>query len=62
MTTIYAGSTWALPSSGLTGSQCLYSCSTSLVDDNGTVWANSRTAYTYFRIDTASTPGYIAAA
>ena len=59
LTTIYADSTWALPSSGLTGSQCFYSCSTSLVGCYGTVWASNKTAYTYFRIDTASTPGYI---
>ncbi len=31
LTTIYADSTWALPASGITGSQCFYSCSTSLV-------------------------------
>ena len=36
-----------------------YSCSTSLVSGNGTVWASNKTAYAYFRIDTASTPGYI---
>jgi len=29
---------------------------------NGTVLASNKTAYTYFRIDTASTPGYITAA
>ena len=61
MTTICADSTWALPSSGITGSQCFYSrCS--LVCGSGTVWASSKTGYTYFRIDTASTPGYITAA
>ena len=31
LATIYADSTWALSSSGITGSQCFYSCSTSLV-------------------------------
>ena len=56
LTTIYADATWALPSSGITGSQCFYSCG-SLVGGNGTAWASSKTAYTYFRIDTASTPG-----
>jgi hypothetical protein len=61
MTTIYADSTWALPTSGITGSQCFYSCS-SLVGGNGTAWASSKTAYTYFRIDTASTPGYVTVA
>ncbi|MDO4404610.1 MAG: hypothetical protein Q4C09_06185 [Atopobiaceae bacterium] len=59
LTTIYADSTWALPSSGITGSQCFYSCSTSLVGGNGATWASNKTAYTYFRIDTASTPRYI---
>ena len=62
MTTIYADATWALPTRGITDSQCFYSCSTSLVGGNGTVWASNKTAYTYFRIDTASTPGYITAA
>lgn len=61
LTTIYADASWALPSSGVTGSQCFYSCSTSLVGGNGTVWASNKMAYTYFRIDTASTPGYITA-
>lgn len=49
-------------SSGITGSQCFYSCSTKLVGGNDTVWASFKTAYTYFRIDTASTPGYITVA
>lgn len=61
LTTIYADGTWALPTSGITGSQCFYSCG-SLVGGNGTAWASSKTAYTYFRIDTASTPGYVTAA
>jgi hypothetical protein len=59
LTTIYADASWALPSSGITDSQCFYSCSTSLVGGNGTAWASNKTAYTYFRIDTASTPGYL---
>jgi hypothetical protein len=62
LTIILVDASWALPSSGLTGSQCFYSCSTSLVGGNGTVWASNRTAYTYFRINTASTPGYVTAA
>ena len=61
LATIYADSTWALPSSGITGSRCFYSCSTSLVGGNGTVRASNKTASTYFRVDTASTPGYITA-
>ncbi len=61
LTTILADATWALPLSGLTGSQRFYSCSTSLVGGNGTVWASNKTSYTYFRIDTVSAPGYITA-
>ena len=61
LTTILADATWALPLSGLTGSQCFYSCSTSLVGGNGMVWASNKTSYTYFRIDTVSAPGYITA-
>ena len=62
LTTIYADSTWALPSSGISGSQCFYSCSTNLVGGNGTVWSSSNTSYTYFRLDAAGTPGYLTAA
>ncbi|EHF02170.1 hypothetical protein HMPREF1008_00876 [Olsenella sp. oral taxon 809 str. F0356] len=58
ITTIYADSTWALPTSGISGSQCFYSCN-ALVGGNGTTWTSSKTSYTYFRIDTASTPGYL---
>lgn len=61
LTTIFADAIWALPTSGISGSQCFYSCSTSLVGGNGTTWASNKTAYTYFRIDTASTPGYMTA-
>ena len=57
MTTIYADATWILPTSGITGSQCFYGRS-SVSGGNGNAWASSKTAYTYFRIDTASTPGY----
>lgn len=39
----------------------LYSCSTSFVGGNGTAWTSSKTDYTYFRIDTASTSGCIPA-
>lgn len=61
-TGILADANWALPSSGLTGSQCFYSCSMSLVGGNGTTWASNKTAYMYLRTDTASTPGYITVA
>ena len=59
--TICADSTWALPTSGIAGSQCFYSCFTLLVGSNGTVWANSKMACSYLCIDTAGTPGYITA-
>ena len=61
LVTIYADSTWALPTSGVSGTQCFYNC-TSLVGGAGTTYASSKTACTYFRIDTASTPGYVTAA
>ena len=61
LTTIYADSTWALPASGISGSQCFYRC-TSLVGGAGTAWSSSNTGYAYMRIDTASTPGYLTAA
>ena len=35
LTTIYADSTWALPSSGISGMQCFYSCK-KLAGGNGT--------------------------
>ena len=61
MTTIYADATWALPSSGITGSQCFYSCR-ALVGGNGTAWSSSNVGYTYMRIDRAGQTGYLTAA
>ncbi|WP_206214099.1 hypothetical protein [Adlercreutzia sp. ZJ154] len=61
LATIYADADWALPSSGLTGAQYFYNCK-ALVGGAGTAWTSSKTAYTYFRIDTAGTPGYLTAA
>lgn len=58
LTTIYADSTWTLPSSGISGSQCFYNCR-ALVGGNGTTWSSSNVGYAYMRIDTASTPGYM---
>jgi len=58
---IYADSTWALPSSGISGSQCFYGCSTSLVGGNGTVWSSSNTGYAYMRIDRTGQAGYLTA-
>lgn len=62
LTTIYADSTWALPTSGVSGSQCFYACSAKLVGGNGTTWSSSNTSYTYFRIDKAGQAGYLTAA
>ena len=61
LTTIYADSTWALPSSGISGSQCFYSCN-SLVGGNGTQWSSSNTGYSYMRIDRTGQAGYLTAA
>ena len=58
LVTIYADSTWSLPSGGLSDSQRFYSCS-NLVGGNGTAWSSSNMGYTYMRIDTDSTPGYL---
>ena len=58
LTTIYANSTWALRSSGISGSQCFYNCS-SLVGGNGTTWSSSNTGYSYMRIDKAGQAGYL---
>ena len=61
LVTIWADADWALPSSGVSGFQTFYQC-TSLVGGAGTVWSSSKTGYTYLRIDTVSTPGYAAVA
>lgn len=61
LTTIYADSTWALPSSGISGMQCFYNCK-KLVGGNGTAWSSSNTGYTYMRIDRAGQAGYLTAA
>ena len=58
LVTIYADATWALPSSGVSDSQCFYNCY-KLTGGNGTTYASSRTVYTHFRIDTTATPGYL---
>ncbi|ERI04008.1 hypothetical protein [Atopobium sp. oral taxon 810] len=60
ITTIYADATWALPSSGISGSQCFYSCN-ALVGGNGTAWSSSNTSYVYMRIDATGTAGYLTA-
>ena len=61
LTTIYADSTWALPSSGISGSQCFYNCR-NLVGGNGTAWSSSNVGYAYFRIDATGLPGYLTVA
>lgn len=56
--TIYADSTWVVPSSGISGSQCFYSCS-GFVGGNGTAWSSSNTSYTYMRLDRVRRAGYL---
>lgn len=60
LVTIYADSTWALPSSGISGSQTFYNCK-KLVGGNGTAWSSSNTGYTYMRIDAVGQAGYLTA-
>ncbi|MEE1372177.1 MAG: hypothetical protein U0J93_02205 [Parolsenella sp.] len=59
-TTIYADADWALPTSGLSGSQTFYS-SKALVGGNGTAWSSSNVSYKYCVIDTVRSPGYLTA-
>lgn len=61
LTTILADSTWALPTSGISGMQCFYNCK-KLVGGNGTAWSTPNTNCTYMRIDKAGTPGYLTSA
>ena len=61
LTTILADSTWALPTSGISGMQCFYNCK-KLVGGNGTAWSSSNTSYAYMRIDKEGTPGYLTSA
>ena len=61
LTTILADSTWALPTSGISGMQCFYNCK-KLVGGNGTAWSSSNTNYTYMRIDQTGQAGYLTAA
>ena len=60
-TTILADSTWALPTSGISGMQCFYNCK-KLVGGNGTAWSSSNTNYTYMLIDRTGQAGYLTAA
>ena len=60
-TTILVDSTWALPTSGISGSQCFYN-SKALVGGNGTAWSSSNVSYKYCVIDAAGSPGYLTAA
>lgn len=60
LSTIYADAGWALPTSGLSGAQCFYNC-TSLVGGNGTAYANGATSSAMLHIDAAGSPGYLTA-
>lgn len=50
LVTIWADADWALPSSGVSGFQTFYQCS-SLVGGAGTTYASSRAGYQYMWID-----------
>lgn len=60
LVTIWADADWALPSSGVSGFQTFYQC-TSLVGGAGTTYASSRAGYQYMRIDGVGGAGYITA-
>lgn len=58
--TIWADADWALPTSGVSGFQTFYQC-TSLVGGAGTTYASSRAGYQYMRIDGVGGAGYLTA-
>ena len=60
LVTIYVDSTWALPSSDLSGPGTFYNDKV-LVGGNGTTYSSSNYGYAYCRIGTASAPGYLTA-
>ena len=60
LVTIWADADWALPSSGVSGFQTFYQC-TSLVGGAGTTFASSRAGYQYMRIDGVGGAGYLTA-
>ena len=60
LVTIWADADWALPSSGVSGFQTFYQCS-SLVGGAGTTYASSRAGYQYMRIDGVGSAGYLTA-
>jgi len=57
LTTIYVGEDWNT-SSVTSGARVFEGC-TKLVGGNGTVFSADNITYTYARVDTASTPGYL---
>lgn len=60
LVTIWADADWALPTSGISGFQTFYQCS-SLVGGAGTTYASSRAGYQYMRIDGVDGAGYLTA-
>ena len=60
LVTIWADADWELPSSGVSGFQTFYQC-TSLVGGAGTTYASSRAGYQYMRIDGVGGAGYLTA-
>lgn len=60
LVTIWADADWALPTSGISGFQTFYQCS-SLVGGAGTTYASSRAGYQYMRVDGVGGAGYLTA-
>ena len=60
LVTIWADADWALPTSGVSGFQTFYQC-TSLVGGAGTTYSSSRAGYQYMRIDGVGGAGYLTA-
>lgn len=60
LVTIWVDADWALPTSGVSGFQTFYQC-TSLMGGAGTTYASSRAGYQYMRIDGVGGAGYLTA-
>ena len=58
LVTIWADADWVLPTSGVSGFQTFYQC-TSLVGGAGTTYSSSRAGYQYMRIDGVGGAGYL---
>ncbi len=58
--TILVDSSWALPSSGVSGLATFYNCK-AIVGGNGTAYSSSKTNYAMMKVDAAGTAGYLTA-